>query len=255
MKTSRLAAISAASLLCMITGPVSAHDVWLTTMGEAAARRVLVNYGHPNDRPPAFAEKIVEIDAVSASGKVSLLKGLASIQEGGIPVVATTEVKEPGALLVTARYDNGFWTTGADGEVRNVTKRSVANAKDSLWSGKFAKLVTGPGAPWQTVAGHDLEIVPLSDPADAKPGESLKVRVLFQGKPLPRARVARADGVTYVAEDRIPRFTAGSDGVAEVKIETAGPQLLVAERAQKPSLTPDQAGTDLYNATLWFTVK
>lgn len=255
MKTMKLTAIYIASFLCAATGTASAHDVWLTTTGDAGQRRVLVNYGHPNDRPPAFAEKIVEIDAIAASGKTSLLKGLASIQDGGISVVATTDVKETGALLVTARYDNGFWTTGADGEVRNVTKRSVPNAKDSLWSGKFAKLVTGPGAPWQTVAGHDLEIVPLSDPADAKPGDSLKVRVLFQGKPLPRARVARTDGVTHLAEDKIPRFTAGSDGVAEIRIEAAGPQLLVAERAQKPSLTPDQAGTDLYNATFWFAVK
>lgn len=245
----------AAFLVCVSAGPAFAHDVWLTFTGHGAARRILVNYGHPNDRPPAFAEKIVEIDAVSSNGKTSLLKGVASMQDGGISVVATTEVKEAGPLLVTARYDNGFWTTGADGEVRNVTRRSVPNAKDSLWSGKFAKLVTGPGAPWQTVAGHDLEIVPLSDPAEAKPGETLKVRVQFQGKPLARARVARADGVTHVAEGQIPRFTAGSDGVAEVGIEKAGPQLLVAERAQKPSATPDQAGTDLYNATLWFVVK
>lgn len=248
------ARLMAALLVCAATGPAFAHDVWLTATGDAGARRVLVNYGHPNDRPPAFAEKIVEIDAVSASGKASLLKGLTSVLENGISVVATTAVKDAGPLLVTARYDNGFWTTGADGEVRNVTKRSVPNAKDSLWSGKFAKLVTGPGAAWQTVAGHDLEIVPLSDPAEVKPGGSLKVRVMFQGKPLPRARVARADGVTHVAEDRIPRFTAGSDGVAEVTIEKAGPQLLVAERAQKPSATPDQAGTDLYNATFWFSV-
>lgn len=245
----------AALLLGVIATPASAHDVWLTWSGDAAKGRVLVNYGHPNDRPPAFAEKIVEIDAVSASGKTSLLKGLASVQDGGASVVATTEVTDAGALLVTARYDNGFWTTGADGDVRNVTKRSVPSAKESLWSGKFAKLITGPGAPWQAVAGHDLELVPLSDPAEAKLGEALKVRVLFQGKPLPRARVARADGVTQVAEDQVSRFTAGSDGVAEVKIEKAGPQLLVAERAQKPSATPDQASTDLYNATLWFVVR
>lgn len=254
MRTIRWMAAGAGLLLCVANGAASAHDVWLTTTGDAEARRVLVNYGHPNDRPPAFAEKIIEIDAISSGGKTSLLKGLASIQDNGISVVTTTEVKNAGALLITARYDNGFWTTGADGEVRNVTKRSVPNAKDSLWSGKFAKLVTGAGAPWQTVAGHDLELVPLSDPAEAKPGDMLKVRVLFQGKPLPRARVARADGVTHLAEDRIPRFTAGSDGVAEVKIEKAGPQLLVVERAQKPSATPDQASTDLYNATFWFSV-
>src|SRR6185436_2655889 len=31
-------------------GPSSAHDVWLTLSGPSAERRVIINYGHPDDR-------------------------------------------------------------------------------------------------------------------------------------------------------------------------------------------------------------
>jgi uncharacterized GH25 family protein len=61
-------------------------------------------------------------------------------------------------------------------------------------------------SPWQTVLGHDPELVPLSDPAEVTPGQSLKLRVLFHGKPLAGGEIERGDGVTAVPERDIPRF-------------------------------------------------
>ena len=40
----------------------TAHDVWLTLAGDAGGRRVVINYGHPDDRPPPFADKVVDLD-------------------------------------------------------------------------------------------------------------------------------------------------------------------------------------------------
>ncbi len=240
------------AITVLATGRASAHDVWLTLDGDAAHRRVLVNYGHPDDRPPAFADKVLDLVAIDAHKAMSLLPGLTALEAGGHQVAASKFFRDDGRLLLAARYDNGFWTKLADGETRNVTKRLVDEAGESLWSGKFAKAVSGPGAPFSRVLGHDLELMPLSDPALVKPGETLRLRVLFHGKPLPGAEVERGDGVTAVAEQDIPRFTTDTDGIASVPIVGDGAHLIVVDHRVTPSQTPDQANADLFNATLWF---
>lgn len=257
MKTARtrtflwtLAAFSAAS----ICNAASAHDVWLTFAGDAAFRRVIVNYGHPGDRPPSVADKILDLIAVKADGRTSLLAGVAPAQENGVYIVTSRPFEDSGHILTATRYDNGFWIRTADGAYRNVTRRLVPDAADSLWSSKFAKAITGPGSPWQTVLGHDLELVPLADPGAVTPGQSLKLQVLFLGKPLAGAEVERGDGVTVVPEKDIPRFTTDAEGIASIPIVKSGPLLLVIDHKVTPSKTADQANSDLYTATLWFTV-
>jgi nickel transport protein len=232
----------------------SAHDVWLTLTGDATSRRVVINYGHPDDRPPAFADKVVDLVALRPGEKTSLLNDMEAAVVTGAFVVESKPFVDDGHVLLGSRYDNGYWVKTKDGLFRNATKRLVPDAAEGLWSSKFAKTVTGPGSPWQTVLGHDIELVPLSDPAAITPGQSLKLRVLFHGKPLAGGQIERGDGVTAVPENDIPRFATDADGVATVPIVKAGAHLLVIDYRISPSATPDQANEDLYTATLWFMV-
>ncbi|MBH5388586.1 DUF4198 domain-containing protein [Bradyrhizobium diversitatis] len=248
------AALLATGLVLVSIGSASAHDVWLTLSGAANARRAVVNYSHPDDRPPAFADKVVDLFAITAKGRSSLLDGLAAASENGVQIARTKPFDDGGHTLLAARYDNGFWVKTKDGVYRNATRRLVPDAVEILWSGKFAKAITGADAPWREVLGHDLELVPLSDPAKAKPGEPLKVKVLFRGKPLPDAEVERGDGKTAIAEKDIPKFKTDLDGIASIPIAKPGAHLLVIDHRASPSTTPDQATADLYNATLWFNV-
>jgi len=248
-----LGVVLAAAAVSSLAPAARAHDVWLTIAGPPSARRAIVNYGHPHDRPPAVADKVLDLVAISGSGQTSLLAGLAPRRAGGAPVAASRPFADDGHALLAVRYDNGYWVKIADDLYRNASRRLVPDAADSLWSVKFAKAVTGPGAPWSTVLGHELEIVPLSDPATAKPGDSLRLRVLFRGQPLAGAEVERGDGVTAVPEKDIARFTTDRDGVAAVPVVAAGPHLLVVDHRVAPSATPELAAADLYNATLWFT--
>ena len=98
-------------------------------------------------------------------------------------------------------------------------------------------------------------LVPLADPATARPGETLRVRVLFRGQPLAGAEVERGDGLTPVKEDELPRFKTDADGVATIPLPKAGPVLLAIDHRVAPSETPDLAAVDLYNATLWFALR
>jgi len=246
-------AIAAIALLPIMTGAAFAHDVWLTITGDAAHRRAIVNYGHPDDRPPAFADKVVDLVAITKRGQEPLLKGIEPAAKKGIVVAQSKPFADDGHTLLAARYDNGFWIKTADGLYRNATRRLFPDAADSMWSAKFAKALTGPDAPWEKVLGQTLEIVPLSDPAKAKPGQTLSLKVLFQGKPLSGVDVERGDGTTVVAEKDIPRFATDADGIAAVPIVKAGSHLLVVDHRISPSATPDQANADLFNATLWFS--
>ena len=232
----------------------AAHDVWLTIGRAEDGCHAIVNYGHPNDRPPALADKIVDFAALTGKERVDLMGGLTHKQTPAAIIVESRGFNDCGHSLIAVSYDNGYWVKAPSGSYRNATLRSVPDAQDSLWSVKFAKAIGGQGAPWETVLGTALEIVPQSDPAAAKPGDSLRVRVLFQGKPLASIAVERTDGVTPVKEEDIPRFMTDSDGVASVPIVGTGLHLLAIDYKVSPSGTPSHAKMDLYNTTLTFTV-
>jgi nickel transport protein len=125
----------------------SAHDIWITTIGTAAARRAVVNYGHPYDRPPTVAGKIIDFVAIAAESKTSLLDGISATQADGASVIVSQPFADNGRTLLAVRYDNGYWVKITDKLFRNASKRFVPDAMDSLWSAKFAKALTGEGAP------------------------------------------------------------------------------------------------------------
>jgi nickel transport protein len=247
------------TVLCLAAaltaGAAQAHDVWITTTGPDEARRAVVNYGHPQSRPPAVADKIANFVAITASGRTSLLGGLSSGQSDGAAVVVSAPFDDTAHAILAVRYDNGYWVEMADNVFHNVSRRFLPGAVDSMWSMKFAKTVTGPGAPFDNTVGHEIELVPLSDPATARPGDMFRVRVLFHGKPLANGEVERGDGITPIAEKDIPKFTTGEDGIAAIPIVKSGPHLLAIDHRVEPSLTPELAAADLYNATLWFVVR
>jgi uncharacterized GH25 family protein len=250
----RFALVSAALVATATVVPTaSAHDVWLTTTGPAAMRRVVVNYGHPGDRPPPAADKVLDLVAITGEGRVSLLAGLAPGRINGVAIVQSRPIVDGGHTLLAARYDNGYWVKIADNLYRNASRRMAPDAVDSMWSAKFAKAVTGAGAPWQTVLGHELEIVPLADPAAVRVGQSLPVRVLFRGRPLAGVDIERGDGVTPMKEEAIPRFKTDGDGTATIPIVKAGAVLLAIDHRVSPSGTPEIAAADLFNCTFAFT--
>jgi uncharacterized GH25 family protein len=240
------------AFMAVSVGEAAAHDLWLTVEGGANARRVIVNYGHPGDRPRTVADKILDLVAVTADKKVSLLAGLAPGTSQGAPVVRSRVFVDDGRTLLAARYDNGYWVKVGDDLYRNVSKRMAPDALDSLWSAKFAKTVTGTGAPWSSALGHELEIVPLADPATVSAGESLRALVLFRGAPLAGADVERGDGVTPMKEGDVPKFQTDGEGIVTVPIDKVGLLLLAIDHRVTPSGTPEIAAADLYNATFAF---
>ena len=92
---------------------------------------------------------------------------------------------------------------------------------------------------WKRVLKLKLEIVPLSNPADLKPGDSLQVRVLFEGKPLPGSAIfciQKSGGKATMQSTKTDRA-----GVAKFAVKLKGAYLvrLVHMRRTKSSKRAD----------------
>jgi uncharacterized GH25 family protein len=238
---------------------VSAHDVWMTVEQSSTGQvRAMVHHGHPGDRKTPDPDKLFALNVLAHGHATrSLLPGITSASQGGIPVLITEPVAiESGTVLFAARYDNGFWVKTPNG-FRNTSKQQVPSAEDSLSSIKFAKAIFQASAAgsheYGKIIGHRLELVPLGNPFLAKPGENLQIKVYFDGKPLIGIEVETGDGITPMEEKDIPRFKTDNQGIAVVPISKGGPQLFVVDYIL-PSTHPDMAARDLYNATLSFVL-
>jgi uncharacterized GH25 family protein len=76
--------------------------------------------------------------------------------------------------------------------------------------------------------GHRIEIIPLKNPSEIKPGDSIPVKVLFEGKPLSTYVYATYAG-HYSEDEPFPFFTKSNEaGVAYVKISQPGIWMIVS---------------------------
>ena len=109
--------------------------------------------------------------------------------------------------------------------------RKVKGDKEHVPSEKYGKsiLIVGKGnAIISKPFGHRIEIIPLKNPSEVKPGESIPIQVLFEGKPLSTYVYATYAG--YYSEDEPFPVSAKSnaEGVAHVRISQPGIWLVVA---------------------------
>lgn len=238
----KLAALATTALLGLAS-PASAHDIWLTP---GPSGGVLVHYGHPHEPEMPSADKLMSLSAYEPARVLPLT---AKAEPGSAPVL---KAAFEGEALVAASYDNGYWVRLEDGSYRNASKRMLPEARKSLWSVKFAKAALVPSAPWDRVVGQPLEIVPLEAPAAAS--GKIKVKVLFEGRPLAGASVVATDGANFKSEADQAQAATDAEGIAVVPLRAAGPQVLGVAHRVIPSQTPALADADTYSATFAFTV-
>jgi uncharacterized GH25 family protein len=95
------------------------------------------------------------------------------------------------------------------------------------------------------VSGHTIAIVPAQNPFTLRPGNSLPVKVLYNGNPLSGAEV---DGGEHNALGKTDK-----DGMIKIPV-IAGVNLLSVEHKEKIKDDPDADALD-ETATLTFEVK
>jgi len=108
---------------------------------------------------------------------------------------------------------------------------------------------------WRLVIGHPLEFMPLADPGAARVSSELRMRLVFQGKPLAGARVHA--GVAPTAGKATPpdrTLVTSDDGIVTVPVGVAG-LWNVRTIHVVPSPTGADANWDVHWATFVYAVK
>ena len=173
-KTTVFLAASAVAFLALTT---LAHDAWVDPLGGPVYK---ILYGHKQPEPyPAI--KITLLKVLDAQQKP--LKFARTDTPNGLSITPTGR-----PALFALEFDNGYWVkVGTEKEPRNVRKSSLPAGEASGQSShplKFSKTMLS-WAPWMAKAvGQRIEFVPVGLTALPKPGSTLKLHLLLDGKPL-----------------------------------------------------------------------
>lgn len=232
-----------AALMVLAAGTLSAHDFWLipdafqVASGQDLAIRGQTSSRFPTSEAAVVPERIAEarlvgattderLSDLSTSGRSLLIRHRPSGDGQRIVAVAlvarsarTTPaqlqryIALEGAPLLATRYER----EGRYPRVDSLTRLSAKYAKTIVEVG------TGGSRVFDRVVGHVLEIVPLSDPARLRAGDTLTVRVLYHGQPVPDAElhagVAPPDTAGRPAD--IAAAT-GTDGIGRIPVASPG---------------------------------
>ncbi len=256
---SKVFGFAAALLFVLFAIPASAHFMWINAGNYAPAAdsdaTINIGYGHSFGNPVGNVlldlEKLDEIYMLDPGGAKLEVK----------PANATdfkTEgpMKNEGTYLVVGKKKEEFSSKTTDG-YKYQSKKELKNVIQCNYSGGYVKAIVnagmGGGDAFSKPAGHTLEIVPLTDPANLKQGDYISLKVLYKGEPL------RADVfATYAgfSTEGAWAYTTGTnkDGVSRVKILVPGVWLIKV--GHKESF-PDPKECDQYSftSTLTFEVK
>ena len=104
------------------------------------------------------------------------------------------------------------------------------------------------------VLGHPLEIIPVTNPADAKVGEYFDVKILLNGQPYTGPVWATYDGFVNEYENTYAYYTEAENGEAHVKITAPGLWGIRAYQGDLPGVEGDYDAFTL-RAFLLFDVK
>ena len=253
----RTPAAFAAVLLAAVAAP--AHDTWVQTnthvvrAGDAVHVDLLLG-NHGNDHRDfkiagkVAAESIGTFDVVAPDGKKYDLKP-DSLDLGYAPKegfhTAKFGTSVPG-LYVAAQTSDRVVNHGQ-------LVRSVKSAKAYFLASPTLDKVRADWGGFDKPLGHALELVPTANPvAPMGPGAAIKVKLLFNGKPLGGAKVSFVPrGVTLKdgLDADYERVTA-ADGKAQFTPKTGNYYLVVAHHTEPAPAGETKYESVKYSATL-----
>jgi cobalt/nickel transport system permease protein len=211
-----------------------AHDFFIEKKGED----YLVVFGHGKEREEFDVSKIKQVKAFDPQGK---------------EIVVNKEKKERGAALkmagrpsvIMVSIDNGYWSKTIYGW-KELPKRKASRVVEAIHSLFFTKALFSGIIPGTGVGGDALlDIVPMTNPLEMKPGESFPVKIVLRGRPLAGAEIIGSEHTRLGKADK--------DGIVKV-ILIKGPNLLTVETREPLRDDPDADALTL-TATLTFEVK
>lgn len=260
-------------LLSGATLSVGAHDFWLVpdAVAVGSASDIVVR-GQTSSAFPT-SESAVAVDRVTEARVIGAAddETIAARSVEGVSLVLRHRPRNPGQKVIgvslgwrhvneTAESFRKYLVLeGAEDALKRYEQAGTLPTDAIVRRyAKYAKTMVefgdGPRA-FERLAGQPLEFVPLTDPASLRAGSALRVRILFQGKALAKARIhagiAPAKGQPPAKDLEL---ISSEDGVVTVPVGTSG---LWNVRTIHVVPAPSGAGADwdVHWASFVFSVK
>ena len=246
-------------LLLASSAVLSAHDFWIEpssfrpAVGTQIAVSLRVGEHFRGEPVPRAGPKIVKFVLSSAAGEASI-GGLPGTDPAGFARITT-----PGFLLIGYRsnrtpitleaekFEKYLEDEGLDAVLKARASRNERGKPGNEVYSRCAKsLVAGNGtgdSGFDGTLGFTLELVAESNPLKLRPGDSMKLRLLYEGQGLPGAlvKLTRQDDPETTTTART-----GPDGRVSFKLDRKGVWL-----ARVVHMVPAPAETGADWESLW----
>jgi uncharacterized GH25 family protein len=248
-------ALAAAGLVVM-AGGARAHDPWLQTntnvvrVGEAIHIDLMLGNHGNGHRDFKLAGKVDP-----AAGSVVVVAPDGKRYDVRDRLADTGYVPKEG--FWTARFVGdrpGLYQVAflSDRVVSYAPKRAVHSAKAFFVLSKSLDRVPKDNPGFDTPLGHPLELVPEASPVTPMgPGQPIKVRLMFRGKPLGGevvSFISRGEALTEASDPRYERTTDANGRASFTPKE--GNYYLVAAHREEPTERGTGYDSTKYSATL-----
>lgn len=220
-------------LLFTIVHSLWAHDLYLMPQkfrpakGEVILLSVHTADGFPMSDQPMDPARIIAVPAISLDSWRMANKAthaLVSVKDGSQYFAIFT--KQRFLEMESDKFDDYLKAEGLTAQLALRKQKNETTIKSREMYAKYAKayVIAGQSTPmFAKPLGMKAEIVPLADPASLKPGDSLPIEVLFDGKPLPDAQVELALSESGSAKSSLQiAGRTGPNGRLTVRIPSAG---------------------------------
>jgi uncharacterized GH25 family protein len=243
IKAMKKRAIFAAAAVLLTAVTAYSHDYWLepeaffTSAGSAVNVRLFVGEGLKSEEErPLQKERTLRFQMFSA-GKVRDL--LAEGQEGQMPVtrlsfgqagnyLVAMERKAQPITLDAKKFTTYLAEEGLEAIIAERERLGEGNAEGRERYSRYLKLALQVGdrhdGECQRAVSQRLEIAPLSNPYALKIGDTLKARILFEGRPLAGAKVFTNS--KYQDEIKEHATMTDKDGMVSLVLDRPGQWLI-----------------------------
>lgn len=241
MKTFGKLALAAGVIAALGTATVAqAHGIWFAQRSSQLA--LIYGVGAEDSDMVKRLHKVKTVAAYDENGK----EVPTQLAPNGPLLVVNTDSKP---AIVAAVLDNGLWSKTADGKWHNKGKDEVPDAAKSEHTIKYTVHLRRLDVAPPVLPAHKLQIVPLVKQLPDKMGQTLTVRVLYEGKPVQGASVQ----TDYVTDPDAEPLKTGADGTVTIKVRNQGLNVVAATLATPPA-NPAKTNMDEHLATLSFVL-
>jgi uncharacterized GH25 family protein len=246
--------LAAVIALLMSGAQAQAHMFWLLADQDAPqvgqAVQVEVGWGHKFPRDEEIkAERLAFVKVLDSQGRELPLKQISITHYEFLPPAA-------GIYLAFAQVNPDFLSKTPDG-FKLQSKRDLPEAVFCFHFDMAAKTILTAGPPhggFERGVGAPLEILPLNNPASLKTGQTLPVRVQFQGEPLAEAEVMVIHAGSGSPTSGAVTVKTDARGEAQAKLSKPGKWLLHVSH-KTPYAPPEECDEHSYSSSLTVSVQ